>query len=859
MITDPHFKPLDAQKRDFTEGQQDYLVEDMMDPEFEEVVWKNLAKVLESNKARNHDEFISKSRVYIDESGKSPNGEMIRTGPRGGKFYVPKGNAADNNPKSMSISDESITVLEELANLGTPYFVGGSIRDALLGKPIKDLDIELHGVTEKQLQDKLKELGVKHESVGKQFGIYKIGQFDVALPRLETKIGEKHSDFDVKVDPTLSPEKAAKRRDFTMNALMYNVKTGKLVDSFGGLEDLKNGIIKHVDKESFIEDPLRVYRAAQFAARFGFKVHRNTIKLAKEMKLDSLSPERIYGEFKKMLFGDQPSLGLQALDDMDVLKNYYPEINLLKKIPQRKDYHAEGDVFKHTKLALDRAAEITKDWEDENDKLIVMLAVLTHDLGKQLTTKTDENGKITQHGHEVAGVALAKKFLKSITNEESVISMVPKLVEHHLIPVAFHRDQAGDAAFRRLINTHGMKTLSLLAAVSEADSTGRFHRNEDGRAIKPDGKEAKWFRQRLNEISEKHGGITDKLPSLVSGSDLISFGLKPGPQFKTILEDVRNGQEDGSLESSEEAIKYVREKYISKSEDILVKDRVYLTPGEPYPMGVQVKTGPGGGKFYESIPQQTKPDLQVSTRDPSKKPDPEENPQKFKVIPEGDLQALKKKNQFLTDVLDSSNFARAKDEKKDASGNRITAVEAVRGADDWFYNPLLGTALTIHAAVAKIFSSNQDWPPKLLKLGQTYSDDDPSYPDVDDGYSIEDDLSDSAINAMAKSLLSSYAQMQDWYESNKIKTVVLFRGIESGGAGFKVGEDIILKDLPAASWSLEFGVARTFGDTVVSKEFDVRDIIMSCLDIVPNTSEREFIVNTPDDGHVVKVLRRMGR
>ena len=200
--------------------------------------------------------------------------------------------------------------LRVMAEGGTAYFVGGYVRDLLLGRENKDIDIEVHGIPVHTLEDILDSLG-ERLTVGASFGIMGLRHYelDIALPRSETATGRGHKDFTVFVDPFIGEEKAARRRDFTMNALMQDVLTGEILDFFGGREDMKRGIIRHVDDGSFAEDPLRALRAAQFAARFGFTVAEETVELSAKMDLAALPGERIMGELEKALLkADRPSI-----------------------------------------------------------------------------------------------------------------------------------------------------------------------------------------------------------------------------------------------------------------------------------------------------------------------------------------------------------------------------------------------------------------------------------------------------------------------------------------------------------------------------------------------------------------------
>ena len=462
--------------------------------------------------------------------------------------------------------DELKNVLNVLSKYGTPYLVGGSVRDIIIGNVSKDFDIEVYGVPIEKLSNILiEELGARGEQVGKQFGIFKIGNFDISLPRQEVKTGEKHTDFDVSPDENLSLKIAARRRDFTINALMYNYKKGKIEDFFGGLEDLQNNVIRHIDDKTFIEDPLRVYRAAQFASRFGFRIDPKTIKLASTMDLSFLPPERIYEEFKKLLIkSPRPSIGIQALDDMGVIAKYFPEINNLKKTEQRPDYHAEGDVYIHTKMVVDEAAKIIGEWKEDEDKNIIMLTALAHDFGKPSTTKISDKGFPVQPGHEEAGVKPTLKFLSKITNDKKITDIVPWIVSQHLLPAHLHRskDETTDSTFKRIINKYSVPKLKLLAAVARADMKGRFHRLEDGTVIAPEANEVDWFLERIDEVLQKTGQTSEgRIVPLVTGKDLINLGYTEGPYLGKILNDMREKYEDGSIENKEHAIQYINENY----------------------------------------------------------------------------------------------------------------------------------------------------------------------------------------------------------------------------------------------------------------------------------------------------------
>ena len=242
---------------------------------------------------------------------------------------------------------------------GRVYYVGGCVRDALMGSVSKDLDVEVHGLTPAALEEILDTLG-ERVSIGESFGIYAIKGcgVDIAMPRKEHLRGRGHRDFDVIVDPDLGAREAARRRDFTVNAMMRDALTGELVDPFHGRRDLKRGVLRHVDDETFPEDPLRVLRAAQFASRFGFRVAKETMRLCSAMDLTALSKERVMLELEKALLqAEHPSVFFETLREMNQLRPWFSEVADLIGVPQNPRFHTEGDVWNHTMLVLDAAAQ----------------------------------------------------------------------------------------------------------------------------------------------------------------------------------------------------------------------------------------------------------------------------------------------------------------------------------------------------------------------------------------------------------------------------------------------------------------------------------------------------------------------
>lgn len=210
---------------------------------------------------------------------------------------------------------------------GKMYFVGGFVRDRMIGKDSKDIDVEIHGITEEKLVEILSLFG-HVDKIGASFGVYLIKGVDIdfALPRTETKTGELHTDFDVTVDPFIGTYGASRRRDFTMNAIMEDVLTGEIIDHFNGLVDIQNRTIRMVDEETFKEDALRVLRAIQFSARFGFLIEFFTYEVARKMELNHLAKERVYEEIRKGMTKGNPILFVQTLQQFVNVTNLLPSL-----------------------------------------------------------------------------------------------------------------------------------------------------------------------------------------------------------------------------------------------------------------------------------------------------------------------------------------------------------------------------------------------------------------------------------------------------------------------------------------------------------------------------------------------------
>ena len=429
---------------------------------------------------------------------------------------------------------------------GRILIVGGSVRDGLLGICPKDIDIEVYGVSVNDLE-KILVGKFRIDVVGQSFGVFilKDLQIDISIPRRESKIGPKHTDFKVDGDPSMSPLHAAARRDFTINSISLDPLNGEIIDPYNGRSDLSNKLLRHVSS-AFTDDPLRVLRGMQLVARFGLSVDPTTIELCRTLYPSDLPKERLWEEWKKLiLLGNDISLGLKFIYECGWLQ-YFPELEAIVGCEQDPEWHPEGDVWKHTGYCMDAFAKqrIEDPWED----LIVGLAVLCHDFGKPKTTYMDKNQRIRSPRHEIEGVPIARNFLNRLTNQKAVASEVLPLVELHMRPLALYKGNAGDAAIRRLAAS--VQRVDRLVRVSYADQLGR-----PPLKIKqfPEGE---WL---LKKAEALH--IQSNAPKpLLMGRHLISLGMKPDASFNTYLKLAYKAQLDGAFSDTTEAIEFIKSK-----------------------------------------------------------------------------------------------------------------------------------------------------------------------------------------------------------------------------------------------------------------------------------------------------------
>lgn len=397
---------------------------------------------------------------------------------------------------------------------GRAYFVGGYVRDLLMGCEGKDIDIEIHGITPDRLEAILDSLG-QRTMMGVSFGVYGLRHYDldIAMPRSETKTGRGHKDFTVDVDPFLGTLKAAQRRDFTINALMQDVLSGEVIDHFGGMKDLHRRIIRHVNDAAFGEDPLRVLRGAQFAARFQFDIAPETVALCRSMDLTALAGERIMEELNKALLkAEKPSVFFDSLRLMDQLGHWFPEVEALIGVEQEPRFHPEGDVYTHTMMVLDAAARYRQEAANPRG---LMLSALCHDLGKPKTTEVID-GRIRSFGHETVGADLSTAFIDRMNNEVRLKKYVHNMVKLHMRPNALVAMGSGKKAYMKLFDEAVEPADLLLLAKADHHGIGMVQ-------------DYTLCEAKLREMLAAYLELKNT-PS-VTGDDLIRAGVKPGKQM----------------------------------------------------------------------------------------------------------------------------------------------------------------------------------------------------------------------------------------------------------------------------------------------------------------------------------------
>ena len=439
---------------------------------------------------------------------------------------------------------------------GRAMLVGGSVRDRLLGVESKDFDVEVYGLDPERLRSVLEQMG-QVNAVGEHFAVYKLVfyrpaltasdnpappadrstqervEIDVSIPRRESKSGRGHRGFVIEGDPSMTFEEAARRRDFTINAILYDPLTCETIDPYGGRRDFERRVLRAVSADTFVEDSLRVLRAVQLSARFQMTIEPATIELCRTIDVSDLPRERIWGEVEKLLtLAERPSIGLAAALELGVLDKLFPEIRALVGYQQDDDVHAE-DAFAHTKLSLDEAAKLAGDLS-KPERVALMLAVLCHNLGKLQTEAAAPILSVlnTLGVHTVGGYDARSQIL-ALARECSK-------------PREFYgaRESTSDGDFRRLAQ---QVDIDLLYRVAKACASA--HGSASSAVAE------NWFIERARALGVEHGPPAPVL----QGRHLMEAGYEPGPEMGRLLRRVYELQLDGKVSTLEEALVAARD------------------------------------------------------------------------------------------------------------------------------------------------------------------------------------------------------------------------------------------------------------------------------------------------------------
>lgn len=384
--------------------------------------------------------------------------------------------------------------------------VGGAVRDSLLGLPVHDWDLEVYGLSENRLEACLAPFAAHR--VGARCAVWVVAGAEIALPQSGGI-----------PDPYIPWSIAARRRDFTVNALAWDWQSGQVLDAVGGLRDLQEKRLRVVNPDTFVEDPLRAFRTARLAGQLDFHLDAASVRICQKlaMALPGLPAERLRKEWEALLLrGRNLRRAWDALAQTGSI-GAFPALAALQAVPQRPDAHPEGDVWIHTGKVLAEAAKLRQDQAARD--LVLMLAAILHDLGKANCTRRDPRQIWRAIGHEQV-LAPAILFLNRYFPGAHLLSQIIPLLRWHGEPHALFHAQAGRKAYTRLALQ--VPDRSLLLDLALADARGAGHLEVPAIAS-------------TREIWQQLG-LWETLPdALLRGEDLVALGVAPGPRLGQIL------------------------------------------------------------------------------------------------------------------------------------------------------------------------------------------------------------------------------------------------------------------------------------------------------------------------------------
>lgn len=480
-----------------------------------------------------HPEFTVKSVHLQDAEGKDT---KLAAQDIGG--YISSMVAAD------PIAHTAATALMRAG--GSVYGVGGAVRDAVMGKSPKDIDLMVQGLPPELVRKTLEKLPGRVDLTGKDFGVFRYrhkgADVEIALPRRERSTGVGHQDFDVQADHLMTPEEDLGRRDFTANAMAVNLANGALIDPFGGANDIRAGVLRATHPNALAEDPLRVLRGVVAHAKHGLTPDDETMaQMAQNSpSLTHLPPERLHAELDKLIGAKHPAEGVQLAHDTGVLQHILPEVHDAFGFDQRNPHHTY-DLGSHLLHVLDGVAAETNDPD-------VRLAALLHDIGKPASQWIGEDGVGHYYrgpngegaNHDEVGAEQAGVRLNALRYPNDRISRVSELVRHHMFP-AFSSPK-GARKFLANVGPHADDLLTLRQADMYGKGTDEYQDTKTP---------VHMMRNYIDQVRSA-GDATDRSALAINGRDLIGLGLTPGPQFSQILNTLtERAIEDPSINDRE--------------------------------------------------------------------------------------------------------------------------------------------------------------------------------------------------------------------------------------------------------------------------------------------------------------------
>src|SRR5579883_918776 len=452
------------------------------------------------------------------------------------------------------------TIVVELRAQGfRPLIVGGAVRDALLGRAAKDIDIEVYGITYDRLAQILSRFG-RVDLVGRSFVVVNLDGHVFSVPQRDNKIGRGHRDFLTTCDPSITPREAASRRDFTINAMAYDPVSHEVLDFFGGRQDLENRVLR-ATSSAFSEDPLRVLRGMQFACRFDLTLDPATAEMSRAIadQYSTIARERVAEEFMKWATkAAHPGRIFEYLETTGWIR-HFPELQRLRGVPQDPEWHPEGDVGIHTMHVVNYAARIAeRDRCEGDDRAVLLFAALTHDFAKPDTTELREvDGRLrwTAYGHEPAAGPAARRFLERIGIKPAIVDQVVPLVENHLAHASIGHDVT-PRAVRRLAMRLAPASINQLMRLIEADASGRPPRPPG----LPDSA------ARIRDIAAAQAVAEKPQPPFILGRHVLPyFGNQSGKHIGQVTRAAYEAQADGAFSTEEEALAWL-DSYIRKTQ-----------------------------------------------------------------------------------------------------------------------------------------------------------------------------------------------------------------------------------------------------------------------------------------------------